>query len=711
MSAKQRPPTAVGGSGSRRVGAAAQDLNAAVALHRQGRLGEAERIYRRVLERHPAQADALNLLGVAAGQRNDAGAAVGYFERAVRASSRNPIFYYNLGMAQHRGGHLEAAETSYRRALALKSDYADALKGLGGVLFALSKLDEAETCCRKVVRLARRDPRAHHNLSTVLLVRGAADEAADCAREALRLKPDYAEAHNNLGAAHLAGEAYDEGAVALREALRLAPSYPEAHNNLGMALLGTGELNEAIASFRAAIEARPEYVEAHSNLGKTFRHMGYKAEAEQAYREALRHNPEFPGALVGLAAVNMDWGDVNASLALYNELLEHRPDAPSALAGKATILDLMGDVEGSYAIIAPLVDASQATPGIASVFGRIAGRFGQRDKAIALLEDLLAGPEPTKEEQRVMHFALGKLYDGVDAFDEALHHFAAGNALLPTPFNPQRFSNKIDRIIAYSSKENLAKLPRASNDSELPVFVVGTPRSGTSLTEQILASHPQVHGAGELDDIPGIVRSLAGGPGKEDTYPECTADLDQDAIVTFAERHLAMLHERAGGAVRVTDKMPYNFLHLGLISQLFPKARVIHCVRDPLDTCLSCFFQLFLRGNFQTYRLEHLGAYHTHYQRLMQHWREVLDLQIIDLRYEDLVADLETHSRQMVDFVGLDWDLQCLRFHESERVVYTASYDQVRQPIYSRSVGRWRHYEKHLAPLIEALGRDADATG
>ncbi len=273
----------------------------------------------------------------------------------------------------------------------------------------------------------------------------------------------------------------------------------------------------------------------------------------------------------------------------------------------------------------------------------------------------------------------------------------------PTPFDPEKTRHGISRKIAFFSRERLARLPRASNESELPVFIVGMPRSGTSLVEQILACHPAVFGAGELRDISRLADSLKAASAPDAEGPEDLAVLDEDSLDDAAAQHLDRLHALGGAAARVTDKMPYNFNNLGLISLLFPRARVIHCVRDPLDTCLSCYFQNFARGNFHSFDLRHVGLFYTQYQRLMRHWRAVLDIPVLDVHYEEHVAEPERVCREMLAFLDLEWDRACLRFHESKRVVKTASRDQVRRPIYTRSAGRWRHYDAYLGPLKEAL--------
>jgi hypothetical protein len=250
----------------------------------------------------------------------------------------------------------------------------------------------------------------------------------------------------------------------------------------------------------------------------------------------------------------------------------------------------------------------------------------------------------------------------------------------------------------------MASLPRSSVPSELPIFVLGMPRSGTSLVEQILARHTEVHGAGELNEVGGIARLVAQKYCQIDGYSGFARSINTNELDTLATDYLNLLREKGGGAKRVVDKMPSNYMYLVLINLLFPDARVIHCCRDARDTCLSEYFQDFGGDLPYTYDLASAGAAHVQYQRLMAHWAKVLDIPMLDVNYEELVADQESVSRKMVAFCGLEWQDGCLRFYESGRQVATRSYDQVRRPMYNSSVEKWRHYAKHLGPLFDALG-------
>ena len=693
--------------GARTLGeASGGDMLALAIRHLQaGNLSEAERLYRWILQRSPQHADALNLLGVTAVQQGKPDEAIAHIGRALRINPANATFHYNLALAHQAAGDREAAILNYQRAAALKSDYFDALSNLGSLLLNTGETEEAESSYRRALRLAPANAMAHHNLGALLLVKNSNDEAAACFREAVRLNPDYFEAHNGLGTALLAEELFDEAAPCFNEALRLRPIYARAHNNLGMALAGLGRFEPAVASFRAAVRHDPSYAGAHNNLGKLLFEQDRLEEAEASFREVLQFKPDDIQAHLNLAKLLLEQDDFDAALVIYQKALDLRPGAVNLLAAKAGALQRKGDFDAAYAIVHPLIDQEPVSLGVATVFGELSRRYNCREEAVALLEKTLAQDNLPLEARRTAHFALGKLYDDLDAFEDAFRHYAEGNALRPTPFDPDRAAARMDRWLAHFSRDRLARLPRARNDSELPVFIIGMPRSGTSLVEQILACHPAVFGAGELRDITRIGESLKMAPFAEDSDCAQPVDLDQEALDTAAERHLERLRALGGDALRVTDKMPYNYLHLPLIWMLFPRARVIHCARDPLDTCLSCYFQNFARGNFQTFDLRHAGLYYKQYEKVMEHWRATLDMPLLEVRYEEHVAEPERVCRAMLDFLGLEWDARCLGFHESKRVVKTASRDQVRQPIYTRSAGRWRHYEHHLGPLKEAFGR------
>ena len=272
-------------------------------------------------------------------------------------------------------------------------------------------------------------------------------------------------------------------------------------------------------------------------------------------------------------------------------------------------------------------------------------------------------------------------------------------------FDEQRHVHYVSSLMDIYTPELFQRHRDHGSNSELPIFIVGTPRSGTTLIEQVLAAHPRVHGAGELKFIGERVQSLPQRMGRSIAYPQCVKSLTPELISEFAKAYLEHLrgHSAAANVLRVTDKMPINFYHIGLIAVLFPRARIIHCRRDPLDACLSMYFQSFTEGYHYSYDFADLGVFYRQYRRLMDHWRRVLFGRLIEIDYEDIVNHQEASSRQLVDACGLDWDDACLRFYEHNRPVRTGSGWQVRQPIYKTSVKRWKNYEQHLGELVDAL--------
>lgn len=314
-----------------------------------------------------------------------------------------------------------------------------------------------------------------------------------------------------------------------------------------------------------------------------------------------------------------------------------------------------------------------------------------------------------------LHFILGYVLDRDGATDAAFKHFCRGNALRRslfqrkgTAYDAEAHSRWVDRLIEFVSSDWFKGTEGLGLASEVPIFIVGMPRSGSTLVEQILSGHSQVAAAGELKTVNRIVAGLPAKLGSPHGYPECLAALDAARARELADGYLAELRRHGPSAVRMTDKMLDNYLYLGLLAVLFPRARVIHCRREPLDVCLSCFFQYF-KGLSFSWDLDDLGRHDRDYERLMAHWRAVLPLPVFEVTYEELVADLEAVSRRLVAFCGLEWEANCLRFQENERVVRTMSRVQVRQPIYQSSVGRWRRYAAHLAPLMRALGHETTA--
>ncbi|WP_417383092.1 tetratricopeptide repeat-containing sulfotransferase family protein [Gimesia sp.] len=330
-------------------------------------------------------------------------------------------------------------------------------------------------------------------------------------------------------------------------------------------------------------------------------------------------------------------------------------------------------------------------------------KFNADEPILAELERQSARTDLSDEDRCFLGFAAGKIFNDVKEYDKAFSFYEMGNRFKNATFDINRFRNDVDRLISVFTAERIRELAVLGHQSSVPVFIVGMPRTGTTLVEQILSSHPDIHGAGELPDISSISGTMQQHSSPKTEYPECISCVPQKVFTGFADAYLRRLRTFNQSAARVIDKMPGNFIHLGLLAIMFPQAKVIHCRRHPLDTCLSCYFQRFRRGHEYSFDLTHLGLYFQEYERLMQHWLEVLPVTPFDLHYADLVNDQEDVSRKLVDWTGMPWDDKCLSFHDNTRPVTTASNWQVRRPMNKSGLDRWKKYDQHLNPLREAL--------
>ena len=690
-------------------------LAIAIQHHQGGRLQAAEQIYRRILEVEPNQADALHLLGVIAHQTGKHEVAVEYIGRAIGVQGSAALFHNNLGEAYHALHRIPEAVACYRRALELKPDFAGSHNNLGTALKEQGQPDEAVACYRRAIELKPDHAGAHYNLGNALQEQGKLDEAVACYRRALQLKPDYAAAHNNLGNVLKEQGKLDEAIACFQRALQLQPDVAAVYGNLAVALKDRGKLDEAVACWRRALELQPDFAEAHSNLGNALREQGKLDAAVACYRRALELRPDHAETHSNLGVALKDQGRPDEALACYRRALELQPDFAVAHGNLGSDLEELGDLPGAEASFRT---ALRHDPRCAFAHYKLAELLGGKlpeqdlDAQRRLLDQGSAsgGQGPlTDAERLLLHFGLAQVLDARGAYAEAAEHSIAANALrlaqwkiAGQEYDPATHSQFVDHVIAEFTPDFFAGVAGCGADAERPVFIVGLPRSGTTLLERILAGHSQVFAAGELL----LARdgyAAAHESGKGPAVPH--SGLDRDSIPPRARWHLEELRRRNATALRVVDKMPDNYLYLGFLAVLFPRARFIHCRRDLRDVAVSCWMTN-LRTIHWASAPGHIAARLRDYRRIMDHWRAVLPTPLLEVSYEETVADLEGVARRLVAGCGLDWEPGCLEFHRGQRAVRTASTVQVRQPLYATSVGRWRHYEQSLAMLLMALDPD-----
>lgn len=487
---------------------------------------------------------------------------------------------------------------------------------------------------------------------------------------------------------------YDEARVAAERLTHDEPGSFNAWFMLGTVLMTLGRPIMAIEPLRRARALAPGNGAVIEQLyralllgGQRFESLSQPDHAASQYREAVELLPQQAAARICLGRLLSAVGQYDEARSQLTAVLTQQPGHPDACAVLALTYEYAGDYRQAYEVLREALAQRPVAPAVALAYAVVAPYSKSEAVAAALLEDALAGAR-AESPCSDMHFALGKLYDRLGEFDKAFDHYQSGNRMLNYRYDAEQNCKEFRDIASAFSAARLARLPRSSRSSALPVFIVGMPRSGTTLIEQILASHPNVHGAGERDDIARIVQSL-GGPAPA---PGVLERLTVAQLDSAAQTYVDALNRLAPDAARVTDKMPHNFLALGYIDMLFPDCRIVHCVRDPRDTCLSIWFQRMTANHPYTSDLAALADYYRQYLTLMEHWKSVIRAPLLELRYEDLVENLEHGARTLVDFCGLEWSERCLQFHENSRVVSTPTYADVRRPVHDKSVGRWRHY-------------------
>ena len=688
----------------------AQAVQLAGRFFSEGRFQDAERVCRQIIAQTPNEADAHNILGAtlnALGQRKQA---VAMLKRAIKLAPHASSFHANLGEIERQRGNLA----------------------------------EARLCFLKSIELDPNNPQAYNNLGIVHYERKKYREAIDGYQMAIEKNPRFSEAYNNLGNAQMALGNLDAALKAYEDALLYREVYPEAYNNLGLVLRDQGKVTEAEYLFRKAISQNPYYVEAHNNLAALCSWNGHDIEALRVLAEVLKLSPRDTRGLLLTARIQLGranyenaekaclivledepsnaeamtvLGQVyhetdrfDESIAVLEKALKEHPDFGEArnfygVALKSVgrldearteilkAIELNNHIFGAYANLHDLVDFSKEK----EIFNRIEGF-------------MVEAPNKEAPHMLPLHYAYANALESHGEHERALEHYITGGRLKRAQLNydEAEMNSFMAGIATMFPAEIFVNRPFAGNPNERPVFIVGMPRSGSTLVEQILASHPDVWGAGEVKFLSHSITMFRDRFPMFPPYPDIVGRMSPGHFEIVANSYLGELLAPAGAAKRVTDKLLTNYFFVGLIHLLFPNAKIINTLRDPVDTCLSGFTKLFKDDMPHSYDLGELGRYYRMYAKLMEHWRTVLPEGVMStVVYEDVVADTESAARGLVEFLGLPWNDACLSFHKSDRPVKTASVAQVRRPIYNSSVERWRKYGAGLQPLIDALADDA----
>lgn len=615
--------------------------------------------------------------------------------QVVDKRGAQPVFV--RGFKAHCDGRLDEAALAYRRALEIYPNHPDALHFLGMILSEKGDIRQAYTLVKRSLTLKKNDADYWANAAMLEERLGLLQEGVASYRQSLKLIPDHAERRMRLGSLLLLAGQATESANELKRAVGLNPALGQAWFLLGNALLQLPKANVegALSAYRNAYSRLPRNAELNISLGTALMLTEQPEKAREVLEEAVSLEPGNAKAWVNLAGVWMERGAAEKSIECYKKALTHLPDN----------IDVISALGVAYKRIGEFAEALRCFERVLELQPDDIKALAQQldlkriedvtDPALIRMMNLVDNKE-TDSSKVSLCFSLGKVFDKLEEYDKAFKYYKMGNELsAKAPVDRSEYRAFVDRKIQRYTRDYMGQLSQWASTSEQPVFIIGMPRSGTTLTEQILSSHPDVAGGGERGLWLYIDKKIELGEW----------DVNEKTAKEIIGRALEDMATVSGSAASrfVTDKMPDNFKHVGLIHSFFPNARFIHVRRHPVDNCLSIFFQNF-RGHDYSHRLDDLAFYYREYRRLMDHWRVVIPAdRLFEFDYEELVADQETVTRRLLDFCGLEWNPACLDFHENKRVVKTASILQVRQKLYSNSVARWKNYEAHLGDLMPLL--------
>ncbi len=667
------------------------------ALARQGDVAGARTVFEKTVRDHGNRSEPWINLSAVHGMEGNYAEALRCAHRAVELAPNSLQGWVNLANAAQSCGDLAQAAEAFQRAHDLPGCPPDVAFQLSLTLVQLGKWQEAEKPLRTYLLHYPDHREATLTLAKTLAMKGEIEMATAMIEDYCRKHPGDVRALRQLGTTYLETARIQDAWHVCDQAMKVSSKHADALFLKAALLTFEGRCAEARDVYEQLDLSSPQVL---LLLSQVCRRAGNQDAAIAYARAALKINRSV-SALISLSSALLVKDPAEARR-LMEEAVAIEPNNLSVMTLKGLVLEFEGDKQGAWECVRSVIEGGSLDPDAAMVAASVAPAIGKAEEAIEFLEQLVSHPVMPSAHQTMLRFALVKVCDKARHYDRAFGHAIIANRLKNVQYDHNPHIVELNRLKAVYSATAIASLPRSGIHSELPVFIVGMPRSGTSLLEQILSCHSKVHARGETMDISDIA---AGVP----YYPDGVRNLAQEKLDALAGTHIKRLSEMAPSATRVTDKLPTNYMYLGIISQLFPGARILNCQRDPRDICLSNYFTEFSAGQAHSYSLESLALVCKAYQEIMEHWKTVLPIPILNVRYEELIADPRIWVEKILNFCGLEWEDACLNFHQSKRLAVTASYDQVRQPLYKSSVARWKNYARHLEPVNRILGLKDDS--
>ena len=674
-------------------------INSIIELFSSGHISEALDTVKTLINQHPNEALLHNIGGVCYKATGQLEMAVKCFEKAVVIKPDFADAHYNLGLSLQELNQLDAAVKSYQVTLALQNNYFKAHNNLGIIYKEFGQMGDAVKSFEQAIDLQPDYAEAHNNLGTTLQELGQLSEAANCYEKALVIQPDYVEVLINLGnTLSLLGQ-LNEALNSYNQALSINPNNADAHTNIGIIYQEMGQSDEAIKCYEKAITTNPKHAEAHNNLGVTLNELTQFHEAINFYEQALAINPNYDEAYFNLGVTLDEIGQSDEALNSYKQALVINPDYADAYNNLGNVLQQLGQFDEAFS---SYVHALAIDPENTKFHRNLAllKNYKKGDTQVTQMQSLLSANNLDQSERIHLCFALAKAYADLEEKDELFKVLNEGNQLRKEELN---YSIEKDlnnhSLFRKMFISNIEKSPSYDLPTISPIFIVGMPRSGTSLVEQILSSHHKVHGAGELTALDDLIAPIM------NDYVTQSQPLSEKKILSIRQGYSNNLSNLNVSENIITDKMPTNFKNIGFILKAFPEAKIIHLKRDAMAICWSIYQRYFpAKGIGFPYNMEDLGQFYNSYTEMMTFWHELFPNQIYDISYEDLTTNQEKETRKLLKYCELEWDESCLNFHTNKRAVKTSSSLQVKQKMYQGSSEVWRKYEAQLKPLINTLG-------
>ncbi len=638
-----------------------------------GNFNRAERHYLDILKIAPEIIDAKNALAFVYTVSKQHTKAITQLEELLKINANDANVHHNLANNLSENHQYDEAANHYQTAIKLNPNFVDSYTQCGLVQRKLKNFDLAVDYFNKALNLDKSNAKVLHGLGITYAEMKEHSRALECLNKAVELAPDNMEFNLSLAKALESAELYHEADIQYHHTCSKFTNFLDAFIAYGDLLTKNRYFVEALECYSHAHMLAPEQLDILDDIGNTYLGMADTEKAIDNFNAALAKEPNRISSLVGLEKTYLETGKLESATNICDQIISIDASQPIGY------------------ILKSKVRKNKSDDGLAGQLLQFADQ-----------QDLLEGYKTD------IHFALGKIFDDQNSYQQAFKHYEIANTLRNQHLNYDIDIDKakFDNLIKVFNVDFFARHQHVGVESDFPVLIVGMPRSATTLTEQIISSHPDVLAAGEATFWPNTIQGLRYTLHSQADYPDCMADIQASHAKDIAanyEQTLAKISGAKSMPKHITDKMPHNFLNVGLIALLYPNAKIIHTKRDPIDTCLSIYFQAFNDAHPYAFDLTNLGTYYKQYLRIMEHWHKVLPGRILDINYADTIADPEFWSRKLIDYIGLEWDDACLAPHKLERSVKTASHWQVRQPIYKTSVQRWKSYEAFIQPLINAL--------